>query len=147
MKENTYRDVQASLMRFCRDFADEMVLEGYSLGFVNLDAHADENAWPEGDFIGMGEFNLNIEETDEIMVSFVIATDDDANLLKMSDLINRLVNQVLPLTQLKVYDADTGEVISSLFVQNGVRVGAPLRTKSQPLQPVMLRLLGDHQNF
>lgn len=146
-RKNFYRNVQASLIRFCRDFADEMTPHGFSLGFLNLDAHADDTTWPDGDFIGMGELNVDVMEQDEVMVSFAIATDNDSNLLRMSELINELANRLLPNSQIKVYDAETGAVVSSLFVTNGVRIGTPIRTKSQPLQPITLRLLSDHRNF
>lgn len=141
-RTNIYRDIQVSLIRFCRDFGDV-----HSLGFVNLDAHADAASWPEGDFIGVGELNVDISHTDEVMVSFAISTKDDANLLRMSELINHLLNEVLPGACLPIYNATTGDEIGKFFVADGVRVGAPMQTESQPLQPIMLRLLSDHVNY
>jgi hypothetical protein len=138
-RQNIYRDLQASMIRFCRDFGDS-----YSLGFVNLDAHADASSWPEGDFIGMGEFTVDVSQTDEILVTLAISTKDDMNLLRMSEIVNDLLNQVMPNSCLPLYDSVTGETLGNLFVADGVRVGATLPTETQPLQPIMLRLLSDH---
>ena len=134
-------------MRFCPDFADEMALEGHTLGFVNMDAHTDEEKWPAGDFVGMGELNIDIQETDEVLLSFAIATKSDTNLFRMAELINELANRLMPNCSIPVYDSQTGTVISNLFVTNGVRIGAPMDTKTRALQPIMVRLLGDHRNL
>lgn len=139
---NMYRNYQTSLIRFCRDFGD-----AYSLGFVNMDAHADATQWPEGDFIGLGEFNVVFGQPDEVMLAFAISTKGDSNLLRMSDLTNALVDLVLPTSRLPLYDADTGQQIAGMTVAEGVKVGAPLPTESQPVQPIMLRLLSDHASF
>lgn len=140
-KTNTYRDIQASLMRFCKEFAEEFGLE-----FVNLDAHTDESQWPEGDFIGMGELSMNIMETDEVMVSFAISTRDDVNLFRMGELINLLVDRLMPNSSITVYDAISGYGKFNLFVTEGTRVEAPFSTKTQPIQAVTVRLLGDRPN-
>ena len=143
IKYNHYADIRASLLRFCSDFKEAMALEGYSLTATNLDDFTDESQWPEGDFIGLAELNIDISENYEAQLMFVISTDLDKNLFRMSELIKRLLDRVLPNSSIAVYDAETGEAVGNLFVANGVRVGSPLPTKTQPMQPVALRLLSD----
>lgn len=138
--KNTYRDIQASLVRFCRDFGDQ-----HGLDFVNLDASTNAEQWPEADFIGIGELNVELREIDEVTLSFAISTTNDAHLLKMSELINLLVNELLPGAPLMVYDAVTGMIKSALYVTNGVKIGSTIDTKTQPIQPVMVRLLSNPQ--
>jgi len=139
---NIYRSYHTSLIRFCRDFAD-----AHGIGFVNMDAHADASSWPEGDFIGLGEFNVVFGQPDEVMLALAISTKDDLNLLRMAELTTALVDLVLPTSCIDLYDAVSGDVIASLTVAEGVKVGAPLPTESQPVQPVMLRLLSDYVSF
>lgn len=141
-KYNIYRDIQVSLIRFCKDFGDPR-----GLSFLNLDAHTEGHTWPEGDLIGFGELNITMDATDEVMVSFAIGTEGDPNLLRMSELVNELANLLIPGENIPVLDAETGLRKSWLFVAGGVRIGSPIDTKSQSLQPIMVRLLGDHRNF
>lgn len=137
-KKNVYRDIQASLIRFCRDFGDL-----HNLGFVNLDAHTEPETWPDQDFIGIGELNVDISDTDEVTLSFAMSTKDDAYLLRMSELINHLLNELLPGSSIPLLDAETGEQFALLMITDGVRVGPPLKTESQPLQPIMVRMLSN----
>jgi hypothetical protein len=141
IRQNIYRDIQASLIRFSRDFGD---LHG--LDFVNLDASTNAEDWPAGDFIGIGELNVEILDFDEVSLSFAISTKDDSNLLKMSDLINKLVNEVMPGAAIPVLDADNGERKSSLYVTSGVKIGTVMDTDIQPLQPVIVHLISDYHN-
>lgn len=142
-KLNIYRDVQASLLRFCQEFRANMGPKGFELGFINLDAHADHASWPDGDFIGMGELTVDLMSIDEVQVAFAIATASDPNLLRMSQLVNELTNFLLPGSAIVVLDAVTGIPRCNLVVTEGVRIGAPLPTKSQPMTPIMVNLLAD----
>jgi hypothetical protein len=140
-RQNIYRDIQASLIRFSRDFGD---LHG--LDFVNLDASTNAEDWPAGDFIGIGELNVEVFEWDEISLSFAISTKDDSNLLKMSDLINKLANEVMPGSSIPVLDAENGVKKASMLVTNGVKIGTVMDTDFQPLQPIIVHLISDYHS-
>ena len=142
-KQNIYRDVQVSLLRFSKEFQALMASRGLVLGFVNLDAHADQTTWPKGDFLGMGELTVDIGSMDTVQVGFAIATEGDPNLLRMSKIVNELTNYLLPGCSVMVVDAETGAPRCNLRVADGVRVGAPLATKSQPMTPIMVNFLSD----
>lgn len=140
---NHYDNIQASLLRFCADFRDAMVPLGYDIEALNLDGFTDEDQWPNKDFIGVGNVNIDITEFYEISLAFAISTKGDTNLHRMGKLTKLLLDRVLPQSVLPVFDSQTGILLGSLFVLRGVRVGAPEPTKINPIRPVMVRLISD----
>lgn len=130
---NMFKNIEASLLRFCSQFAGQ---EGISV--LNMDAFTDEAQWPAEDFIGFGEFNLVVDEFYNGECAFMVSTINDTNLFRMRDRTGQLLELLLPNSAIEVVDADTGEFIGSLLVKNGVTVGAPVRTKTQPIRPIML---------
>lgn len=142
---NHYANLQTSMLRFCADFKDDMLGEGFSLSTLNLDAHTDPEKWPDGDFIGVGEFTMEYQDRNVMLsAAFAISTVGDTNLFRMSKLINHLVNRLEPMQSFPVYGAETGLEVGKILVLDGTRVGAPLETKSQPIQPVMVRMATDY---
>lgn len=142
-KQSHYHNIQSSLLRFCSEFQEDMLPEGFNLGVVNLDAFTDEDKWPQGDFVGIGEFNVDIEELYMGQCMFAIATDQDTNLYRMGKLIQHLSGKLIPGSQLPIYDAESGQIIGGLYVLNGTRIGSPIATKTQPIQPVSIRFETD----
>lgn len=142
---NHYANLQASLLRFCSDFKDDMLTEGFRLDTVNLDAHTDPEKWPEKDFIGVGEFTMEYDGRNVMLTAaFAVSTVADTNLFRMSELINHLVNRLEPMMSFPIYGARTGAEVGKIMILDGTRVGAPLETKSQPIQPVMVRMVTDY---
>lgn len=137
-----YRNIHTSLLRFCADFAGE-----HNLTPVNLDAFINEDDWPQTDFIGVSNISVDVEETPTVYCIFALSTHQDANLMRMATLMNHLANRLLPNSCLPVYDAETGIIVSSLYVAKGVRIDPPVAGKVQPIQPIIVRLLGDARNF
>lgn len=135
---NYQPDIEASLLRFCADFAAEQGIES-----LFLDAHTDEAQWPNADFVGLGELNQDISEFYEGQCVIAISTVDDTNLHRMRALTDPLVERLLPNSALPVYDKDTGVSIGKLFIRNGVRVGSPVPTKTQPIRPIMISFVSD----
>lgn len=140
---NHYRNIRSSLLRFCSDFRDAMTAQGYSLSALNLDGFTDEAIWPEGDFIGLGEFVLNMTEFYEGACAMAIGTHKDRNLHRMGILMEHLVDRLLPHTRIPLLDATSGQVLGRIIVLPGVRVGAPLLTKAQPVQPLLMGFTTD----
>jgi hypothetical protein len=138
-----YHNIQSSLLRFCVDFAETRP----GLGTVNLDAHTDEAHWPDSDFIGLGELNVDIEETYSGQCMFGLSTQNDTNLFRMGALMKDLSAFLLPNENIPVYDAETGIQVGLIFILNGTRVGAPLPTKTHPIQPIAIRFETDLRSF
>ena len=131
--KNHYPHIEASLLRFCANFG-----RAHGLAPLNMDAFTDEAQWPEGDFIGFGELNIDITEFYDGQCAFMVSTVNDTNLFRMRDLTSKLLDLVLPNSSIPVVHATSGIELGSLFVKSGVRVGAPVATKTQPIKPVML---------
>lgn len=143
MAKNHWRNIHASLLRFCSDMQDELRLSGFDVQIVNLDDFTDESQWPEGDFLGISNVHVEIFETYEVKLMFAISTTSDRNMFRMAKIAEVLLERLIPNENIPVYDATTGAQIGWFFVQNGVSIGAPVVTKTQPVRPIMVRLLSD----
>jgi len=142
-----YHNIQSSLLRFCSQFRLDMAAKGVSLETVNMDAHTDESEWPEGDFIGVGESEILIEETYSGSCFFALSTLDDTNLYRMGQLMKELSSRLLPNRSIPVYDTETGMQIGSIFVLQGTKIEAPMPTKTQPIQPILVNYETDLRSF
>ena len=144
---DTYRNIHASLLRFCSDFAGEMTMAGHPMQPVHLDSFINEDDWPKSDFIGVGQVTVEMDETPEVYCVFALSTNQDPNLMRMSRVMNHLSNRLMPNQSLNLLDSETGNPIGLLMVAKGTRVDPPITTRVQPIQPVYVRLLGDQRNF
>ena len=143
MNFDHYHNIQSSLLRFCAEFATA----NPGLATVNLDAHTDEAEWPESDFIGLSELAVDMEETYSGQCMFGLSTRNDTNLHRMGGLIQKLAKLVRPNQNIPVYDAETGDPVGKIFILKGTRIGAPLRTKTHPIQPIAIRFETDPRSF
>lgn len=144
---NEYRDIQASLLRFASDFAQELNDFGGSVQAINLDSFATPQAWPEGDFVGPAEVMIELDESMvTVIMALVISTRDDTNLMRMSDYVNRALNRLRVGTKIPIYDALAGTPRGNLVVKGRVRVSVVENTDSQPAKPIMIQL-GSDQTF
>lgn len=141
---NEYRDIEASLLRFTSDFAVDCTNFGMEIEPILVDGFANPEAWPEKDFIGPSE--MQIDFTDGriyVTLAMVISTRSDINLTKMGQITNRLINKLAKDTKILIYDAVAGTPRGHLIVADGLRAGATIQTKSQPARPVMINLISD----
>lgn len=140
--KNPVADIEASLLRFCVDFKNSQFSKGRNLAVVNLDNFTEESQWVKGDFVGISEVNIEMMASSQYRVelAFMVGTVDDKNLMRMSAITSDLANLVLPTKRIKIYDATEGGVVGQFHSRNGVRVGAPVPTKAQPLRPIFVRL-------
>lgn len=141
---NEYRDTFASLIRFCQDFAFSMEGSGFSLKVMNLDAMNDPQEWPNQDVVGMAEFDFELDDgTIGVDMMIAISTVEDTNNFRLNDIMNRLVNLLIPGRRISLYDASNGKLRGFLAVQNGTRVAPPMKAKTRAIQPIMVSLLSD----
>ncbi len=131
------RNVHASMLRFCADFA-----EANSLAVVNFDAHADESTIPAENIIGMSGLSMDIDEHFlSVNIMFGISTKDDTNMFELIRLLDPLFESLLPTKKIRAYDADSGAPIGWFVVQNGTRVLPVGGSVARPLQHIMVALL------
>lgn len=141
---NEYRDIEASILRFSSDLANELTQFGTSVEIVNLDAYANPAAWPEGDFIGPSEMKIDLSDG-QIYVTFalVVSTRDDVNLMRMSQIVNRVVNKLPVGARIPMLDAISGIPRGTLVRNDGMRVDSVVQTDSQPAKPIFITLVSD----
>lgn len=141
---NEYRDSRASVIRFCRDFADEMLGRGIEMDVVDFDTAGEPQTWPKKDVIGIGEFTFTLDDGNiEVDVAIGLSTVEDTNNFRLADLTNMLVNKLIPGMRVKLLNASNGQTRGFLVVTNGTRVAAPLPTTTRSIQPIMISLLSD----
>ncbi len=141
---NEYRDTFASLIRFCQDFALDMQGRGVNLKVMNLDAMNDPQEWPDQDVIGIAEFDFGIDDgTLGVDMMIAVSTVEDTNNFRLNDVMNQLVNLLIPGRRINLYDGANGKLRGFLAVQNGTRVAPPMKAKTRAIQPIMVSLLSD----
>lgn len=141
---NEYRDTLSSLLRFCKDFADELNLRGFDLQVLNLDAAGEPGTWPSSDVIGFGEFNFELDDgTIKVEAAIGVSTLGDDNNFRLDDIMNLLVNKLIPGSRIKLYNGSTGATRGLLVVRNGTQVLPPIKTETRPIRPIMVSLLSD----
>lgn len=141
---NEYRDTFASLIRFCQDFSTDMAASGFNLKVMNLDAMADPQEWPDQDVIGVAEFDFELDDgTIQVDLMVAVSTFEDTNNFRLNELLNHLVNRLLPNQRIKLLNANNGAARGFLYVRNGTRVAPPFKSTTRAIQPVMVSLLSD----
>lgn len=141
---NEYRDSRASLIRFCRDFADEMRGHGVDMDVIDFDTSGEPQTWPKKDVIGMGEFTFTLNDGSiEIDVALGLSTVEDTNNFRLADITNRLVNKLIPGMRIVLMNASSGQTRGFLGITNGTRVAAPFPSTTRTVQPIMISLISD----
>ena len=141
---NEYRDTFASLIRFCGDFAQEAKGLGYDLEVMNLDAAGAPAEWPKKDVIGVAEYLLTLDDGNIVVTNmFVVSTVEDTNNFRLNDMLNRLLNKLIPGMRIKLLNASTGATRGFLAVTNGTRVTPPEKSGTRAIQPIMVSLISD----
>lgn len=131
-------DINASILRFCADFADAHT----NMTVINFDANADEASLPLNDVIGISGVTVAADESQcEVTMLFGVSTRDDTNLFRLNRCIAELFEMLLPEQRIRLYDANTGQAKGYLVAANGTRTLAIGGSATRPLQYVMVQLL------
>jgi hypothetical protein len=111
---------------------------------VNFDAAGEPKTWPKKDVVGIAEFLFQLDDGHiEVQNAFVLSTYEDMNNFRLNDLLNHLVNRLIPGKQLMIYNSSNGQAKAQLVVLNGTQVAPPLSMETRTVQPVMVRMLSD----
>lgn len=131
------RDIHASMLRFCSDFA--ALYPGMEV--VNFDAHADETTVPKTDIIGISSLSIRTDEhLVEVKGMLGLSTLDDTNLFRLMELMDVLYDRLLPTRRIQLYDAATGVANGVLILDNGTTVLPVGGSDARPLQYVMVSM-------
>lgn len=135
---NLLSNIQVSVMRFCADFIDTHP----ELTFVNFDAHADDTTAPPGDLMGYSALSLNIDErVVDVQALFGISTQSDMNLFRLNKGMGELLELLKPTCRIKLFDADSGDSVGWMVIQNGTRLFPIGGTSVRPLQYIQISML------
>jgi hypothetical protein len=141
---NEYRDTFSSVLKFCRDFSDEMKGRGWNLTVVNFDAANDPQTWPTTDVVGVSEFDFELDDgTIGVSMMIILSTFEDTNNFRLIEIMNQLVNRLIPGKRVNLVDGSNGRTRGFLVVQNGTRVAPPLDLETRTAQGIMVSLLSD----
>lgn len=121
---NVYGDHLASLMKFCKDFAAQLNVEGDDpFTPVLLDAYDDYEQLPTGSLIGVAGYSIDIDEhLVSVKTMIGIGTENDTNTFRLTAAMSKLVQRLLPTKRIDVVDSETGALLGVMTIENGVRV-------------------------
>ncbi len=134
-----YRDLHASLLRFCVDFGDRCDPKP---AFVNFDASGDENSLPKSDILGPLALSFELDEhLLDGTVQIGYSTWDDTNLFRLVERVDALLDYLKPTAKLPVYDSQnmTSTPKGYLVVENGTRVMPVIKGDTRPIQFIALK--------
>jgi hypothetical protein len=137
------QDFRSSMLRFCADFAQEMMAGGYveALTVVDLDAHAGEDTLPAGDLLGPHGFQLDSDAGNHIItVAFGVSTSGDENNFRLYRVLNQLHKLLEPDNSIDLYQADTGDDMGTAKLMNGTTVLPMVNTKLRALQFIQVTM-------
>lgn len=140
MPSNTiFSDLHSSLLKFSTEMAEKIsAITGVPVEGVFLDAYADDETMPSGDFVGLT--GLSVESDGNMldgsfMIGFAVQTDK--NLFRMVKGINEIFYALTPGNQVKVISAENGFIIGGLGITEGTRVMPVGGKAGRPVQLVV----------
>lgn len=118
-----YINIQASVLRFCSDNAKMMrALVGSNFATLNLEAFANEDDLPAGDFIGMEDLAVqsatDSTPLDTFSAAITISTVSDVNNMKLTKVVDHIYECLRPTKGFTLFDEMTGERLGNITCMN-----------------------------
>lgn len=118
-----YINIQASVLRFCSDNAKMMrALVGSGFATLNLEAFANEDDLPSGDFIGMEDLAVqsatDSTPLDTFSAAITISTVSDVNNMKLTKVVDHIYECLRPTQGFTLFDETTGERLGNITCMN-----------------------------
>jgi hypothetical protein len=134
-----YRDLHASLLRFCVDFSQGCDPKPE---FVNFDASGDENSLPKSDILGPLALSFELDEhilSGTVQLGF--STWDDTNLFRLVERVDAMLELLKPTSKLPIYDSTnmTSDVKGWIVIENGIRVMPVIKGDTRPIQFIAVK--------
>lgn len=135
-----YADLFSSILKFCNDVVP--VIGAGDFEVVNFDAYdSDDEQMPAGNLIGPAQYALTVDEhLAKVTVMIGVMTADDPNLFRLNAVIGKLLHYLLPGKSFWAVNADTGDRIGDLMVENGTQVFPILADSVRPMKFIGVRL-------
>lgn len=104
-----FKCVRLSTIRFIKLAAD-----GSGLKYIDWDENADITKPPDGDLIGLHGFAVSTSgKLHDFQFGVTCQTLNDPNLFRLTDIVDKLYNLMLPEKQFSIIHPNTGEVIAA----------------------------------
>lgn len=142
MSGDMLKDVEASLLAYCKKLISVPGNNLSSFKPFNFDTHATINEIPDGDFMGIAELDItNDNETYTVSCQFVVCTTtEDTNLEKLRNAVGIIFNKLRPgSVDVKIVRANDGFHVGTMSVMSPVRMLPVGSTKSRPIQTVAVQ--------
>ena len=143
MATNTLENISASLLNFCKRFAENAVLQSLTnqpLKPWDFDTVQSEDELPPGDLIGISNLSVTVDEhLLEIECMVGITTYSDTNGMRLKKLMGYLFEELKPTCVLHYLDAETGVRSNLLSVLNGTKL-MPVTGGLRPARFIIVRL-------
>ena len=141
-----YKEHWLSLVKFCKDFADDVATE---LGidpptFVNLDAHAKMDELAKADLVGLADFAwIDDDRLRRVSVSIFISTYADPDNIRHINIMDMLVDKLPPGSTVPIYAVidDVVTRVSWMAVQAGLNVEPTEHDGTRSVQMLNLILM------
>lgn len=122
-----YINIQASVLRFCTDNAKMMrALVGSDFATLNLEAFANEDDLPAGDFIGMEDLAVqsatDSTPLDTFSAAITISTVSDVNNMKLTKVVDHIYECLRPTKGFTLFDEMTGERLGNITCMNMTQI-------------------------
>lgn len=135
--QQLYSTFKKSLIRFANQFGQDVSAHGLvnGLEYVELDAHAQLNELPNKNLIGVSGYTLDIDEQFvSVACGFGVSILDDPQLFQLGQVMDALLDRLLPTRTIPVYHPTTGNKLGQLIVTNGTSVLPVARTDTRTIQ-------------
>lgn len=138
-----YNNLYASLVKFSQDFIQTLTTPAT---FVDFDNHADIDTLPNTDIVGIRAMMVDTaEKVMNVNVMFGVSTEDDKNLFRHRDIVDKLFTALQPTKRISYIDAVNGVALGYLIIQGGTTVVPITRALIRPFQQISVSLLGDRK--
>ena len=122
-----YINIQASVLRFCSDNAKMMrALVGSNFATLNLEAFANEDDLPAGDFIGMEDLAVqsatDSTPLDTFSAAITISTVSDVNNMKLTKVVDHIYECLRPTKGFTLFGEMTGERLGNITCMNMTQI-------------------------
>ena len=138
---NHLNNLYSSLILVAQTVRQEVITQGVSpnIEFMNIDAHSTLPEWPDVDVMGIGAVSVEVADVANLSGScaFFCSTVNDPNLFRHMEIMNRMFDRLIPMTNHPMVHSVTGHHIGSLTVEGGTQLMRMERTESRPIQYIL----------
>lgn len=131
-----FKTARLSTIRFINNLKPNLIQ------YIDWDESSDIQTLPIGDLVGLNAFTMsNQGKMHEIAFGITIATNNDKNLFRITDLVDLYYNAVLPEKEFIIHDPqNTNPIAKALFIE-GAQIHPITRFETRVAQSIQVSAL------